>query len=135
MLADLVDKDNNNAPKAGIRIVVPPHLKDTERQLSDYGRRLRNRHGKGTKTHVKFDGGEKSIFLNVKLKEDKYWSRVYPEFARDWLKRMKNNEAEKLNRRFNISPADENCFERRLEQRYEAGQRPRSLAWNGHASK
>ena len=101
MLANMVDKARNNAPTAGIRIVVPEYLRATEKQLSDYGRRLRGKHGKGTKTHIKYDDGDRSIYLNVKLRGDDTWSRVYPEFARDWLQKLRHKDAEELNKHLN----------------------------------
>ena len=103
-LAGMVDKAKGNAPTAGIRTVVPNHLRSIEKQLSDYERRLRGKHGKGTKTHIKFDNGDRTIYLNVRLKDDSSWSRVYPEFARNWLKQLKNSDAEELNKKFNLQP-------------------------------
>ena len=132
-LAELVDKENNNTPKAGIRIVVPNHLKSTEKQLSDYGRRLRNKHGKGTKTHIKFDDGDRSIFLNVRLRGDEQWSRVYPEYARDWLKKMKSSEAEKFDQKFNCSGGGKRDLIR--ERSFsEMSTKPMPLEWNGGGS-
>ena len=132
MLAELVDK-SNGTPKAGIRIVVPAHLKSTEKQLSDYGRRIRNKHGKGTKTHIKFDDSDRSIYLNIRLKEDNLWSRVYPEFARDWLKKLRNSEAEKLNRRFNLDPAAGGEENRPRSNPFALiKSRAKTTSWNGH---
>ena len=132
MLAELVDKANNNMPKAGIRIVVPNHLKSTEKQLSDYGRRLRLKHGRGTKTHIKFDDGDKSIYLNIKLRGDNFWSRIYPEYARDWLKKLKWNDAEKLNKRLNSAVTENSSSFEPSEQRPSRTPRTKATSWTGH---
>ena len=133
-LAGMVDQSKNNSPTAGIRAVVPSHLRGTEKQLLDYGRRLRGKHGKGTKTHVKFDDGDRSIYLNVKLKDENSWSRVYPEFAVDWLKKLKRTDALELNKKLNCD-IDSERQGRQDGARKSPGAsaaKPRSTTWNGH---
>ena len=128
-LAGMYDQNRNNAPTAGIRIVVPTHLRSTEKQLSDYGRRIRSKHGKGTKTHVKFDDRDYSIYLNIKMKEDTSWSKVYPEYARDWLWGMKSRDAEAINKRFNQDRASPNHLDERGTRSTSSVLSPRSNAW------
>ena len=119
---------------AGIRTVVPAHLRSIEKQLSDYGRRLRGKHGKGTKTHIKFDDGDRSIFLNVRLRDDQAWSRVYPEFARRWLKKLKNSDAEDLNRKLNLLPGPENDQMRPVSGRSDFPRpKAKSTGWSGYS--
>ena len=69
-------------PTAGTRIEVPPQLDDVFRLLSRFGTRLRARHGKGTRRHIKFDDYLGSLYCNVKLPGDVEWTRVSPDMAR-----------------------------------------------------
>ena len=55
---------------------------------------------KGTKHHIKFDDGESTIFLNIKKVGDVAWSRVYTEHAREWVKKMRNEDSEKIVQKF-----------------------------------
>ena len=63
---------------------------------------MRGKHGKGTKTHLKYDDGDRSLYLNVKLKEDNFWSKVYPEYAQNWLRKIKTKDAEYLDQKLNL---------------------------------
>ena len=69
-------------PTAGTRIEVPPQLDDVFRLLSRFWTRLRARHGKGTRRHIKFDDFLGSLYCNVKLPGDTDWTRVSPALAR-----------------------------------------------------
>ena len=62
--------DTAGQPTAGLRLELPPELMDTFRLLSQFGTRLRARHGEGTKRHVKFDDMEASLYMNIKLPGD-----------------------------------------------------------------
>ena len=100
MLSEMVDTVTRRST-AGMRIEVPGFLKTQFKVLDEYGRKLRARHKRGTKTHVKFDDAEMVLFLNVKLKDENEWSRVYSENAATWLKQMKREDSENLGRRLN----------------------------------
>ena len=80
---------------------VPGFLRGKEKILEEYGRRIRAKHCRGTKHHIKFDDGEITIFLNIRKMGDRDWSRVYPVDAREWVRSMRRNEAEKINKNFN----------------------------------
>ena len=64
-LAPMVDQEGK--PTAGVRLEIPVELTDTFTLLSRFGTRLRARHGKGTKRHIKFDDFSASLFANIKL--------------------------------------------------------------------
>ena len=57
--------------------------------------------GKKSKYHIKFDDGDKSIYLNVRLDQDEYWTKVYEEDARVWVKQLRREDAERVGSRFN----------------------------------
>ena len=105
MLSEMVDRSNNNRPTAGIRVLVPQHLRGVGKLLEEYGRRLRQRH-RGAKHHIKFDDVEKSLFLNIRLKEDKTWTRVYQETAENWVRQQRREEAASLNKRLSSLPIE-----------------------------
>ena len=85
--------DKSGKPTAGLRLEIPPELRDTFRLLSRFGTRLRARHGEGTKRHVKFDDYEGSLYANIKLPGDTTWTRVSPEMARKDLHASMNEES------------------------------------------
>ena len=85
--------DSSGKPTAGLRLEIPPELRDTFRLLSRFGTRLRARHGEGTKRHVKFDDYEGSLYANIKLPGDSTWTRVSPEMARKDLQASMNEES------------------------------------------
>ena len=85
--------DKSGKPTAGLRLEIPPELRDTFRLLSRFGTRLRARHGEGTKRHVKFDDYEGSLYANIKLPGDTTWTRVSPEMARKDLQASMNEES------------------------------------------
>ena len=74
--------DSNNKPAAGIRMEVPARLRPVFRTLFRYGQTLRQRHGPGTRRHVKFDDTLRSLYLNAKLPGDEQWTRVSFDVAR-----------------------------------------------------
>ena len=86
-------------PTAGIRLEVPPSLMDTFRILSRFGRRLRARHGDGTKRHVKFDDHERTLFCNIKLPGDEAWTKVTAEMAKRDLEDSLRHENNTIQRR------------------------------------
>ena len=82
-LADMVDTEAR--PTAGVRLEIPTELMDTFRMLSRSGTRLRARHGRGTKRHIKFDDFQGQLFTNIKFPGDESWTKITPEMARDNL--------------------------------------------------
>ena len=82
-LAPIVDQEGK--PTAGVCLEVPGKLMDTFQLLSRFGTRLRARHGKETKRHIKFDDFSASLFTNIKLPGDETWTRVTPDMAREDL--------------------------------------------------
>ena len=102
MLSEMHDKVTKRST-AGIRVDIPGFLRGEEKILEEYGRRIRSKHGKGTKHHIKFDDGEMTVFLNIRKAGDANWSRVYPENAREWVQRLRREDAEAVNRNFNLS--------------------------------
>ena len=91
-LSTAIDKEGT--PTAGLRLEVPRELEDTFRLLSRFGTRLRARHGRGTKRHVKFDDFCGSLYANIKLPGDTSWTRVTPDMAREDLERSMREENE-----------------------------------------
>ena len=77
--------DEGGKPTAGIRLEIPPELRDTFRLLSRFGTRLRARHGGGTRRHIRFDDFEGSLFANIKLPGDIHWTRITSEMAKEDL--------------------------------------------------
>ena len=115
MLSEMVNKEENNRPTAGIRVAVPAHLKQTEKLLNEYGRRLRIKQ-RGTKHHVKYDDGEMCLYLNVKLRDEERWSRVYEEDAETWVKQLRREESARLNKKLNSADREEESSLRLLPQ-------------------
>ena len=70
--------DASGKPTAGTCLEIPPELKNTFRLLSQFGARLRARHGDGTKRHIKFDDYRGTLVSNIKLPGDMTWTRVTP---------------------------------------------------------
>ena len=60
MLSEMHDPVTKRST-AGIRVDVPAFLRGEEKILEEYGRRIRAKHGKGTKHHLKFDDGEMTV--------------------------------------------------------------------------
>ena len=73
MLSEMIDRSKNNRPTAGIRVVIPQHLKGVAKLFEEYGRRLRAKH-RGAKHHTKFDDIDRGLFLNIRLREDQTWT-------------------------------------------------------------
>ena len=101
-LSEMHDKITRSS-LAGIRMFPPDYLRSDFKVLEEYGRRLRGIHGRGTKYHVKFDDGDRALYLNVRKENDVGWSRADVDFARVWVKRLKKEEADKMNIHFNRS--------------------------------
>ena len=100
MLSELHCKDTNKST-AGMRIDVPEHLRGAEKILEEYGRRVRAMHGKKTKYHIKFDDGDLTIYLSIRLDLDEYWTKVYEDNARTWVHQLRREDAERVSNRFN----------------------------------
>ena len=64
-------------------------------------------HGKNAKHHIKFDDGEETIYLNVKIAGDRFWSRVDVDDARIWIQQMKRADAKQLDQRLNRPPTSQ----------------------------
>lgn len=90
-LADCIDPERE--PTAGIRLEIPDEPHDTFRLVSRFDTRLRARHGKGTKHHIKFDDFAGSHFANIKLPGDNTWTRVTPDMARADLEALLREES------------------------------------------
>ena len=95
--------DANGRPTAGLRIEVPRRLRSSFTLLYRYGQKLRQRHGAGTRRHVKFDDVDRTIYLNVRLPDDDSWSRVSIELARKGLRTREMMSNEDLERRLDIA--------------------------------
>ena len=138
MLSEMVDKKNNNRPTAGIRIVVPQHLKNLSKLFEEYGRRLRQRH-RGAKHHIKFDDVEGSLFLNIRLREDPNWTRVYRDSADTWVRQQRKEEAARLDKRLN-SIVSEDLLDsaagpfQALATTTTAARKTKRAEWTGEAS-
>ena len=46
---------------------------------------------------------DRSLFLNIKLKEDTTWTRVYKESAEPWVQQLRKEEANNLSQRLSRS--------------------------------
>lgn len=88
---------------AGMRMEVPPRLQQEFRVLFKYGQRLRARHGRGIRRHVKFDDLNRGLFLNVKLQGDEAWTKVSTEVARRGLRARELLTDEEIERRLDIT--------------------------------
>ena len=100
-------KTNNTAQTSGIRMEIPPNLRGIFKTLDDHGHLLRLRHGTGVKRNIKFDDGEMSLYMDLKLPSEPEWMRVDPEIAREELKHVKNQESQNTRRRISsLSAAD-----------------------------
>lgn len=94
--------DTSGRPTAGIRIEVPNSLRGSFATLYKYGQQLRQRHGPGTRRHIKFNDAERTLFLNVKLPGDLRWSRVEEDFARRGLQVRNRLTSQEMEARFDI---------------------------------
>ena len=91
---------------AGMRMEVPPRLRQSFRVLFKYGQNLRARHGPGTRRHVKFNDMDRNLFLNVKLPGDEQWSRVSMEVALRGVRARETINDSQLERRLDITGGD-----------------------------
>ena len=109
-------KTPEGVPTAGIRIEVPLALRGVFNILERYGHFMRRRYGKGTKTHIKFDEAEMSLYCNVRLPGETEWARIMPKFARRTLR----------NRDETVSESWESRYGSQGEESREPGRRSRS---------
>ena len=100
-LAPMIDNDGKST--AGMRMEVPPRLRQDFRVLYKYGQTLRARHGPGTRRHVKFDDLNHSLYLNVKLANDESWSRVSIDLARKGIRARQVLNNDEIERRLDIT--------------------------------
>lgn len=95
--------DDTGKPTAGIRMEVPRRLQSDFKALFRYGQSLRSRHGPGTRKHVKFCDLDRSLYLNVKLPGDEFWSQISTEVARRGLRSRAAATDGELERRMDIN--------------------------------
>ena len=119
--------DDQGRPTAGIRIEVPSSLRRTFALLFKFGTQLRQRHGPGTRRHIKFDDGERTLFLNVKLPGDNEWSRVSEELAQRGLQIRDRAASLELEARFDLGGRGQGS---RTSSTSTASSRP-AAAWTG----
>ena len=93
-------KDEAGKPTAGVRLHIPNNLRGVFTLLERYGHFMRQRHGKGTKTHIKFDESELSLFTSVKLPGEEEWARITPVFARKTMRNRDVSMSESLEGRY-----------------------------------
>ena len=93
-LAELVENDGK--PRAGVRMDVPGHLMPTNNDLKSYAYQTRQSHGKGTKTHIKYDDQKMDLYLEVKLPGSDNWLRIMPEQARELITSNTSREVQEL---------------------------------------
>ena len=94
--------DPEGRPTAGIRLEIPRRLRGHFRTLRSYASQLRARHGPGTRTHVKFDDYDRTLFLNARLPGDSSWTKVNHNFAKRGLEERENAASQQLETRFDI---------------------------------
>ena len=75
--------DMERKPQARIRLNISSFLLPTFHDLNSYAYCVRKVQGKKTKTHVKFDDANMSLFLEIKLPSSEKWLRVSPQRARE----------------------------------------------------
>lgn len=90
-------------PTAGIRLEIPASLRVDFNTLRKFGLLLKKRHGQGTKHHVKFDDGTKSLFLNVRLPDDEYWTRIDTDLARRSVLSRHRLDSQEIEARLDIN--------------------------------
>lgn len=100
-LSSHVDPDGR--PTAGIRLEIPANLRGIFRTLRRYGNQVRARHGPGTRSHIKFNDEDRTLFLNVRLPGDSSWSRIDTTFARRGLTVKDGEDARQLEARLDIN--------------------------------
>ena len=66
--------------KAGVRLEIPTHLRQTFRLLDSHGSEIKKRHP-AAKRSIKFDDSSSSLVLDVKISEEENWIRVDPRAA------------------------------------------------------
>ena len=96
-------RDRNGNPTAGLRLEIPRHMKGTFNLLERYGHFMRQRYGKGTKTHIKFDEAELNLFTSVRLPGETEWARITPIFARKTLRNREETVSESWEARYGCS--------------------------------
>ena len=103
-LSKMRDADGN--PTAGVRIHIPNKLRGIFNLLERYGHFMRQKHGKGTKTHIKFDESDLSLFTNIKLPGESEWARITPAFARKTMRDRDASMSESLGSRYGVGGED-----------------------------
>ena len=70
----------NHRETAGMRLHVPDHLQRDFQALMNLSYDLKKRHP-ALKRNIKFDEDDCGLFMDIRLSEDKEWSRVKPQQA------------------------------------------------------
>ena len=71
--------------KAGIRLEIPPFLRNDFKMLEAHGNELRRKYGKENNTvkrAIKFDDADRGLVMDVRLPGSEDWQRIYPWQAR-----------------------------------------------------
>ena len=95
--------DDRGKATAGMRMEVPPELRQHFRVLFKYGQTLRTRHGQGTRRRVKFDDVARTLYLNVKLPGDETWSKVLMDLATKGMRAKEMMNDGEIERRLDIT--------------------------------
>lgn len=76
-------KDNHDRP--GIRLDIPDQLKGTFSDLERYGAGLRKKLGPELKRNIKFEDGNKSMYIDVLFPGDTTWTKIPHTLAKEQL--------------------------------------------------
>ena len=95
--------DPEGRPTAGIRLEIPRRLRGQFLTLRSYASQICARHGPGTRTHVKFEDFDRTLYLNARLPGDTTWTKVNHNFVRKGLDERENAASQQLETRFDIS--------------------------------
>ena len=68
---------------AGLRIDVPPMLKQSFRLLDEHGMTMVNIYGKGVKRSIKFDDRNRDLMMDIKLPTSDVWHNITVEQAKE----------------------------------------------------
>ena len=68
--------DSNNKPTAGVRMYVPTHLGGVYKTLLQYGFNMRERYGPEFRRNIRFDDGEMSLCIDIKVPGKAKWVTV-----------------------------------------------------------
>ena len=75
--------DDRRRPTAGLRQEIPAFLMSVFKLMKSVAFDLRRQHGKGTKTYVKFDGYERTLYLEARMSDSRNWIRIDRQMAQD----------------------------------------------------